>query len=116
VRRSKQEERAIARERIARLLALADEATREGTPERATRYVHLARRVGMKYVVRLSPAQRRRVCRRCEAFLVPGKTSRVRLREGKVAQTCLACGTVRRFGYSREQRARRRARHESARA
>lgn len=116
MRRDKAEERTIARGRIARLFQLAEAAAREGRLDLAHRYVTLARRLGTKHVVRLGRDQRRRVCRACGAFLVPGRTSRVRARGGKMTQTCLACGAVRRFGYGREQLARRRASPSGARA
>jgi ribonuclease P protein subunit RPR2 len=109
VRRDKAEERRIARERIARLFQLAEAKALQGDLPRAGRYAQLARRIGMKYVVPLGRVEKRRVCRACGAYLLPGRTARVRARSGKVAQTCLACGDVRRFGYGREQRARRRA-------
>lgn len=111
MRRDKAEERRIARERIERLLQLAEAQALEGRLARANRYAALARRVGMRYVIRLPAEHRLRVCRACGAYLLPGRTARVRAREGKVAVTCLACGAVRRHGYGREQRGRRRARH-----
>ncbi|MCA1813047.1 MAG: ribonuclease P [Halobacteriales archaeon] len=107
MRRDKAEERRIARERIARLLSLAQERARAGDLPKADRYAHLARRVGQKYVVRLGRTERLQVCRGCEAYLLPGKTSRVRTTEGKVSVTCLRCGRIARHGYLREQRARR---------
>ena len=108
MRRDKAEERRIARARIGRLFELAASRAREGDDARAARYVQLARRVGMRYVVPLDRAHRRSFCRACGAYLLPGRTARVRAREGKLAVTCLPCGAVRRFGYTREQRARRR--------
>lgn len=107
MRRDKAEERRIARARIARLFELAEEQALGGRIDRAARYVQLARRVGMRYVVPLGRAQRRRFCRHCGAFLLPGRTARVRAREGKMSITCLACGGIRRFGMAKEQRARR---------
>lgn len=107
VRRDKAEERRLARERIDRLFQLAEAQALAGRLDRADRYAQLARRVGMRYVVPLGRAHRRRVCRECGAYLLPGRTARVRAREGKMALTCLKCGAVKRFGYGREQRARR---------
>lgn len=107
MRRDKADERRIARERIERLFQLAEASAKEGRLDRAARYATLARKVGMKHVVPLAREHRRRVCRACGAYLLPGRTARVRAREGKLAITCLGCGAVRRFGYRREQRARR---------
>lgn len=94
-RRDKGEERAIARERIATLVARAEDALRAGRDDRAHRYAELAWRVKTTYQLRGS-ALDGRVCRACHAFLLPGRTSRVRLTGGKRSTTCLRCGAVRR--------------------
>ena len=94
-RRNKGAEREIARERIARLVALAEEALRERHDARADRYADLAWRVKTTYQLRGTPLDGR-VCRACKAFLQPGRTSRVRLTGGKRTTTCLKCGAVRR--------------------
>ena len=94
-RRNKGEEREIARERVARLVEQAEEALRLGRRDRADRYAQLAWRVKTRYQLRRSPVDGR-VCRGCFAFLQPGTTSRVRLRQGRRVTTCLACGRVRR--------------------
>jgi ribonuclease P protein subunit RPR2 len=107
VRRDKGEERRIARERIARLFHLAEAAALRGEAPRADRYALLAKRVGMRYTVPLGQPHRRRLCRGCGAYLLPGRTARVRATGGKVSTTCLRCGRVQRHGFRREQRARR---------
>lgn len=93
-RRNKGEERAIARERIDRLVALADAATLTKRMDRAARYCELAWAVKTRYQLRGTAIDGRR-CRACGAFLAPG-TMRVRLREGHRSVTCLACGATRR--------------------
>jgi ribonuclease P protein subunit RPR2 len=40
---------------------------------------------------------KRRVCKKCHSFWVPGKTVRVRVREKRVAYTCLVCKDMRRI-------------------
>lgn len=94
-RRNKGEEREIAAERIERLVALAEEAVLDARLDRANRYAELAWRVKTRYQMRRS-ALDGRICRGCLAFLRPGATSRVRLRQGRRVTTCLACGAVRR--------------------
>ena len=94
-RRDKAQERAIARERVARLVELAEAALRAGRADRADRYADLAWRVKTTYQLRGTPLDGR-VCRKCRAFLVPGRSSRVRLTGGRRSVTCLRCGTVRR--------------------
>jgi len=107
-KRKKGQERKIARERIDRLFQLAEQEALKGNLVRANRYVDLGRRIGMRYNVRLPSEHKRRVCKGCRAYLLPPKTARVRIGESRVVTTCLACGTVMRFPYLREQKARRR--------
>lgn len=94
-RRNKGEERAIARGRAARLVALADEALLSGHAERAHRYAALVWRLKTRYQLGATP-EAARVCRACHAFLRPGVTARVRLRHGRRCTTCLRCGATRR--------------------
>ena len=94
MRRDKKEERAIAHDRIARLVELADAAVKSGHPERADRYADLGWRVKTTYQLR-GTALDGRVCRQCRAFLSAG-TMRVRLQAGHRSVTCLRCGAVRR--------------------
>ena len=95
----------IAMERIRILFSLAEE-TYPADPARAQRYVDLARRIAMRTRLRLPRDLRRRVCRRCNAFLVPGATSRTRIRQRRephVAVTCLKCGHVTRIPLRRRK-------------
>ncbi len=86
----------IARERVDDLFALAEREAATGHPELADRYVELARRVGMRYNVRLLSEYRELHCRGCTVFWVEGRTVRTRLRRGVRVRTCLRCGRTRR--------------------
>lgn len=97
-RHRRRENRGIALERIHILFKQAIEIF-EREPELAQRYVELARKIGMRYKVRLPVEYRWMVCKHCKSFLLPGKTSRTRIqqrREPHVVITCLSCG-----GYNR---------------
>jgi len=92
------ENRRIALERIHILFKQAVEVF-EKAPELAQRYVGLARKIGMRYKVRLPVEYRWMICKHCKCFLLPGKTGRTRVqqrREPHVVITCLSCG-----GYNR---------------
>lgn len=93
-RRNKNEERDIARERVVRLVELAERAVVAGHLARADRYGDLAWRVKTTYQLR-GTALEGRVCRSCRAFL-SSATSRVRLQGGHRSVTCLKCGAIRR--------------------
>jgi ribonuclease P protein subunit RPR2 len=81
----------IAGERIDILFTLAEEEASSKNLIRANRYVDLARRIGMRYNVRIPGNYKRRFCRHCHSYLVPGANSRVRLRGGKITVYCENC-------------------------
>jgi len=95
----------IARERISILFREAGKEFRKH-PERSKRYVELAKKIGMRYNVRIAKNLKRRFCSRCSSYLKPGVNCRVRTSESKqaVTVTCLACGFVSRHPYIREKR------------
>lgn len=86
----------IARTRISDLFSLAEREASGGHGELADRYVELARKVGMRYNVRLPPEYRELYCRGCSAFWVEGRTVRSRVRGNRRVRTCLRCGRSRR--------------------
>jgi len=59
----------------------------------------LARKVKLRFNVRLDPSLTRFTCRGCKGLLVPGVNARVRLGHGKATVlrvTCADCGHVNR--------------------
>jgi len=95
-RRSRSEKgayREIASQRMTTLLDLAIRSLSQD-PERAQRYLLLARRLGMRYKVRIPLQFRHVICRRCKSLLVPGINARVRIsqrREPHVVISCMLC-------------------------
>ncbi|MGC2288914.1 MAG: hypothetical protein WA688_03550 [Thermoplasmata archaeon] len=85
-----------AQERIQDLFSLAETEVRRGPTNLSQRYVILARKIGMRYNVRLLREYRDVYCRGCSTFWVEGRSVRTRLRAGRRSQTCLRCGRVRR--------------------
>lgn len=107
-RRNKEAERQLALGRVRRLITMAQTAAAED-PDLADRYVGLARRIAMRYQVSLPAEIRRRVCRGCDTLLVPGRSARVRIANQRVSVTCLRCGAVKRYPYTRAKTARAKA-------
>ncbi len=91
----------IGGERISRLLELAEEAVRQGNPDRAKRYVQIAERIAAKTQVAL--LRDVQVCRGCGVPLMPGINCRIRLGNHMVCVTCDMCGAIRRRPYLKEQ-------------
>lgn len=88
----------IAEERIVILFELAEQNFKTH-PDRTKRYVELARAIGMRYRVRLTRDQKRRICKHCYSYLVPGNNCRVRLNDSMVQTTCFECGRLSRYPY-----------------
>lgn len=78
-------------------MSLAREAALEDRLADASRYGELAWRLTTRYQLGASDRLKRRVCRGCHTYLLPGESARVRLEGAKVATTCLSCGRVRRI-------------------
>ena len=90
----KEKRRKIALERIRILMDLAEEAAKAKKIERASRYMHLARRIGSRYNVRLPKGHKLLSCRKCGVYRVSGTTSRTRTIENRLVVTCLKCGEI----------------------
>lgn len=82
----------LARERIEILIA---SALREKEEALAERQAALAKKIAMRHRVRLPYSIRQLFCKKCKAFMVPGRTSRARVGRANtraVRLTCVRCG------------------------
>lgn len=95
----------IAKERIEILFREA-QTMFSRSRELASRYVFLARKIAMKFNLKLPSEYRRRYCHKCYSYLVPGENCKVRTNPAtqSVERTCGECGHVNRFGYSKEKK------------
>lgn len=89
----------LVRNRIKILFNLAEAEVRHPSGGRADRYVELARKLGMRYNVRIPRRLKRRICSNCHVYLVPGRNSKVRVRRGRVIVHCHECGTILRYPF-----------------
>ncbi len=94
----------VAKQRVDRLLDLAEHAALEGRFEDADRYAELAWKLTTRHTLEATNELKARVCRGCKRYLLPGKTARTRITEGKVTTTCQACGRTRRVPLTRERK------------
>lgn len=88
----------MAYERIIMLFELARLEFKEH-PKRSDRYVQLARRIGMRYRVRMPQEFKRQICKHCHTYLVQGATARTRLQGTHISTTCTSCGKQMRLPY-----------------
>ena len=99
IKRDKKRESRIAKERVAYLIGRAEEYKTKDY-ELARRYVELAKRIAMRYRVRIPKELKMTYCKKC---LYPYREGRfrVRIRKSRVIVTCLNCGYVRRIPITR---------------
>jgi ribonuclease P protein subunit RPR2 len=84
----------LARERIDILVA---NALGEKQEELAALQASLAKKIAMRYRLRLPYDIRQLYCKGCKKFIIPGRSARIRIgRSGTKAVriTCLSCGHV----------------------
>ncbi|MCX6711392.1 MAG: ribonuclease P [Candidatus Woesearchaeota archaeon] len=105
-KRKPSQQREIAGQRINELFALAEKEF-SCEPLLSNRYVSLAIRISQKYKVPIPSELKRRFCKRCHSYLVPGKNLRVRLQNSHLVYYCLSCKEIMRFPYIREQKQKR---------
>ena len=96
----------MAREHV---IELFEEARKEFRIDKkmADKCVEKARKIAMKYKLRMPRGLKRRFCKHCYSYLVPGKNLRVRMHEGHVVYYCLECKKFMRFPYVKEQKKKR---------
>lgn len=95
-RNNKSKIQEVAKKRISILL---DEASKNFSkyPERSHRYAEIARKIKLKYKIKMTPEIKRRLCKKCHKFMVPGKNCRIRINSSRLIYTCKECGNIRRF-------------------
>jgi ribonuclease P protein subunit RPR2 len=101
----------IARERILHLYHTSVKFFDSGWIDHSRRCLQLARKIGMRYNVRIPNEIKRNFCKHCYTLLIPGRTARVRVMKGRVIITCLVCKKTKRYPYMKEKHERKHA-HE----
>jgi len=89
----KKKEAEEAAKKIIEYFKLASESNK------ANDYVRKARNLSMKYKLKIPLALKRRFCKHCYSYLIPGKNLRVRLQGQKVIYYCLECKKFTRIPY-----------------
>jgi ribonuclease P protein subunit RPR2 len=97
----------IAKERIDILFKLAEREALSHDFQRANRYVALARKIGMRYNVRIPKQYKLRFCKHCNSYLHPPVTSRIRKKTDRTVIFCKQCNRYTRIPHIREVKERR---------
>ncbi|MBI2671861.1 ribonuclease P [Candidatus Woesearchaeota archaeon] len=95
---SKSSIKKIAKERIN---ILFDEAKKiyKNNPSLADRYVAIAKKIAMKTQISIPSDFKKKFCKKCSSYLIPGLNCRVRIRNKKLIYYCLNCKNYMRFPY-----------------
>lgn len=100
--KDKKEAKKIAVERIFELFKQAELIFPEN-PSLSDRYVEISRKIAMKVNIRIPSHLKRRFCKHCYKYLVPGINCRIRLTQKKVVYYCFNCKKYMRFPYWRRK-------------
>ena len=96
--RKPKDQRERAKERIKILFEQAEENF-SLDPKLSDRYVALARKISMKYKVRIPSLLKKRFCKHCYSYLMPSKNCRIRTKNGMLIIYCLNCKKFNKFKY-----------------
>lgn len=80
----------IAKERIKFLFQEAKRVFKQDN-KLSDKYVKTARRIAMKYKIRLPSELKKRFCKHCYKYLVPSVNCRVRIHKHRIIYYCLSC-------------------------
>ena len=81
---------AIAKKRIGFMFRQAKESFHKDS-DLSDKYVKMARRISMKYKIKLQPELKKRFCKNCHKYLMPGVNCRVRIHKHRVIYYCFNC-------------------------
>ncbi|MBN2733943.1 MAG: ribonuclease P [Methanomicrobiaceae archaeon] len=98
-RNDKSKQKALAKERIICLFETADEFLKTH-PSFSINCIKHAKKISMRYRIRIPKPYNRKYCRKCSSYLIPGYNMKIRVHRGKVIATCKACGNIRRYPIS----------------
>jgi len=84
-------QKSIAAKRINKLFLLAETNALEGNLSLSNRYVQLARKISMKYLVSIPPEFKRHFCKHCYSYLLPSVNSRYRVHNKRLVIFCSNC-------------------------
>ena len=81
----------IAIRRINQLFSMAEQCALSDKLNLANRYVEIARKISMRYLVSMPKKHKQRFCKQCYGYLLPDITCRIRIHRGKLVIYCQNC-------------------------
>ena len=96
---NKKRNQIIAKKRIKTLFELAEKEALSDKILLANRYVEIARKISMRYLIPIPKEYKRRFCKHCYSYLLPSVNSRVRINRGKMIIYCNNCNKYNRYPF-----------------
>ena len=90
-KKDKKTQKIIAKKRIEKLFNLAEKNALSGRIDLSNRYVQIARKISMKYLVPIPSEFKRSFCKHCYFYLLPDVNCRIRLHRNKLIIYCKNC-------------------------
>jgi ribonuclease P protein subunit RPR2 len=88
---AKKAQNAIAKKRIIQLFLMAEKMASSGNIILSNRYIEIARKISMRYKISIPKDFKRRICKNCYKYLVPGLNCRIRIYRSKLIIYCYNC-------------------------
>jgi len=95
--KDKKSQKTVASKRIIQLFKLAEQNALSNKLNLSNRYVDLARRISMRYLVPIPREFKRCFCKHCYQYMLPNVTCRVRIYRNKLIIYCNNCKRYTRF-------------------
>ena len=95
--KNKKIQKTIAERRIKQLFKLAEQNALLNKLNLANRYIDLARKISMRYLVPVPREFKRCFCKHCYQYMLPNVTCRVRIHRGKIVFYCNKCKKISRM-------------------
>jgi len=89
--KDKKIQKTIAKKRINQLFLMAEKKALDGRLNLSDRYVYLARKISMKYLVPIPQKYKRCFCKHCYSYLLPSVNCRFRISNSKLVIYCYNC-------------------------
>src|SRR3989338_9747714 len=80
----------IAKRRIRFLFDEAKDSFKKN-PKLSNKHIKLTRRLAMKYKIKMPSDLKKKFCKHCYSYLVPGVNCRVRIHKSRVIYYCFSC-------------------------
>lgn len=101
--KDKKTQKIIAQKRINKLFYLAEQKALSDNLNLANRYVEIARKISMRYLLPMPTEFKRRFCKHCYSYLLPGSNCRIRIHRSKLIIYCDNCKKYTRIPINKPQ-------------